>query len=96
MAQVDRKLELNTNGNTNGNGGGVSTSSLPKLPVPKLEDTCAKYLRALEGLQEPEEHARTKAVVEDFLTSGEGHKWQAKLEAYDGEVKSYIEEFWCE
>ena len=24
---------------------------LPKLPIPKLEDTCRRYLRALEGLQ---------------------------------------------
>jgi len=68
---------------------------LPKLPIPKLEDTCKRYLRALEGLQDADEHQRTKAVVEDFLTSGEGEKWQQKLLEYDSSVDSYIEEFWC-
>jgi len=69
---------------------------LPKLPVPKLEDTCKRYLRALEGLQDADEHARTKAVVEEFLSSGEGDKWQQKLLSYNETVDSYIEEFWCE
>lgn len=69
---------------------------LPKLPIPKLEDTCSRYLRALEGLQEEDEHAKTKAIVEDFLASGEGKEWQEKLESYDKNVASYIEEFWCE
>lgn len=69
---------------------------LAKLPVPKLEDTCERYLAALEGLQDEEEHARTKAVVKEFLESGEGAGWQAKLEAYNKGVDSYIEEFWCE
>ena len=70
--------------------------SLPKLPIPKLEDSCRRYLKALEGLQDEEEHAKTKAIVKDFLASGEGHKWQKKLEEYDQGVDSYIEEFWCE
>ena len=73
-----------------------SKAPLPKLPVPKLEDTCKRYLAALEGLQDEEEHAKTKAVVQEFLTSGEGAKWQRKLERYDAGVDSYIEEFWCE
>ncbi|TXT15908.1 hypothetical protein VHUM_00411 [Vanrija humicola] len=67
-----------------------------KLPIPKLEDTCRRYLASLEGLQEPEEHAKTKAVVEQFLTSGEGAKWQQRLIEYDQGVDSYIEEFWYE
>jgi hypothetical protein len=53
------------------------------------------YLRALEGLQDEEEHARTVAVVNEFLTSGEGARWQKRLEEYSGTVDSYIEEFWC-
>ena len=70
-------------------------SNLPKLPIPNLNDSCQRYLRALEGLQDEEEHSRTKMVVKDFLESGEGEKWQAKLEEYDKGVDSYIEEFWC-
>ena len=71
-------------------------STLPKLPVPKLEDSCKRYLRALEALQDEDEHERTKVVVQDFLTSGEGAKWQKVLEDYAEGVDSYIEEFWCE
>ena len=71
-------------------------AKLPKLPLPKLEDTCKRYLRSLEALQDEEEHERTKAVVKDFLESGEGAKWQKKLEQYSEGVDSYIEEFWYE
>jgi hypothetical protein len=72
------------------------SSALPKLPVPKLEDSCRRYLRALEGLQDEEEHERTRVVVKEFLTSGEGERWQRRLEEYSKGVDSYIEEFWCE
>lgn len=74
----------------------LATKSLPKLPIPKLEDTCKRYLRALEGLQAPEEHENTKKIVNEFMTSGEGEKWQNRLVEYDSGVESYIEEFWCE
>lgn len=81
---------------TGGTGTSVGPSSkLPKLPIPKLEDSMKNYLRALEGLQDEEEHARTVAVVNEFLTSGEGARWQKRLEEYSGTVDSYIEEFWC-
>ncbi|KAL7421318.1 carnitine O-acetyltransferase yat1 [Cryptotrichosporon argae] len=70
--------------------------SLPKLPVPKLQDTCKRYLRALEGLQDEDEHERTKKAVDEFLSSGEGETWQKKLEDYAAGVDSYIEEFWYE
>jgi carnitine O-acetyltransferase len=73
-----------------------AASALPKLPLPKLEDTCKRYLRALEALQDEDDHERTKQVVKDFLESGEGAKWQKKLEEYNDGVDSYIEEFWYE
>ena len=51
---------------------------LPKLPVPPLEETCDRYLRALEGLQDPKDHEETKRAVEDFL-HGEGPLIQQRL-----------------
>lgn len=69
---------------------------LPKLPLPKIEDSCKRYLDALEGLQDEDEHKKTKTVVKEFLESGEGAKWQKKLEEYNEGVDSYIEEFWYE
>ena len=56
----------------------VSQNKLPKLPVPPLEVTCRRYLNALEGLQDPEEHSKTKQVVKDFLEN-EGPRIQQKL-----------------
>lgn len=72
-------------------------SEIPKLPIPKLQDTAQRYLRSLEPLQTPEEHARTRKVVERFLdegSGGEGPKLQAQLEEYASTRTSYIEEFW--
>jgi hypothetical protein len=47
-------------------------------------------------LQNADEHARTKEVVAEFLSSGEGDKWQRRLEEYNEGKESYLEEFWCE
>lgn len=54
---------------------------LPKLPIPSLEDTCKRYLIALEGLQDPKEHEDTKRAVEEFL-NGEGPRIQERLKSY--------------
>jgi carnitine O-acetyltransferase len=54
---------------------------LPKLPIPPLEDTCARYLRALEGLQDKKEHELTKKAVESFL-HGDGPRMQERLKEY--------------
>lgn len=51
---------------------------LPKLPIPELEDTCRRYLCALEGLQDEQEHLRTQEAVRDFLDN-DGPKIQEKL-----------------
>ncbi|EJT98335.1 carnitine acetyl transferase [Dacryopinax primogenitus] len=70
---------------------------LPKLPIPPLADTCKRYLRALEGLQDPSEHGVTRKAVEEFLRpGGEGERMQKELEEYARDKASYIEEFWYE
>lgn len=68
---------------------------LPRLPIPPLEDTARRYLRALQGLQDPDEHEQTKQAVEDFL-NGDGPRIQQKLIEYAADKPSYIEEFWYE
>ncbi|KAI0744305.1 acyltransferase ChoActase/COT/CPT [Daedaleopsis nitida] len=68
---------------------------LPKLPIPPLEETCSRYLRSLEGLQDPREHAETKRAVEEFLHH-DGPRMQEKLKEYAKDKASYIEEFWYE
>ncbi|KAI0369642.1 acyltransferase ChoActase/COT/CPT [Pilatotrama ljubarskyi] len=68
---------------------------LPKLPIPPLEETCRRYLTALEGLQDPREHEETRRAVEDFLQN-EGPRVQEKLKEYAKDKASYIEEFWYE
>ena len=51
---------------------------LHKLPVPPLEDTCRRYLKALEGLQDEDEHEATRLAVQDFLQN-QGPYIQEKL-----------------
>ena len=47
----------------------AAQSKLPKLPIPPLEETCQRYLRALEPLQDEEEHVATKEAVAEFLSA---------------------------
>jgi hypothetical protein len=40
--------------------------SLPRLPIPKLEDTCQRYLASQKPLLTPEEYEITKKLTEKF------------------------------
>lgn len=55
---------------------------LPHLPIPTLEDSARRYLRALEGLQDRKEHEATKRAVDEFLKI-DGPRIQAKLVEYE-------------
>jgi carnitine O-acetyltransferase len=61
---------------------------LPKLPIPPLEDTLQRYLRALEGLQDERERAQTAKAVEEFL-KGEGPRIHSKLISWAGNKSRY-------
>ncbi|KAF3398358.1 putative mitochondrial carnitine O-acetyltransferase [Penicillium rolfsii] len=71
----------------------ANQDSLPKLPIPDLEDTCRRHLEALSPLQTIREHEETKAAVNDFLKT-DGPILQEKLKTYASSKTSYIEQFW--
>lgn len=68
-------------------------SELPKLPIPKLEDTAKRYIASLQALQPSKEHEATKKVVYRFLAE-EGPQLHQSLQEYAKDRVSYIEEFW--
>lgn len=71
--------------------------SLPKLPVPTLEETASRYLKTLRPLLTEAEFEKSKAAVGDFVKpGGAGHKLQEKLvaKAKDPNTKNWIYEWW--
>lgn len=71
----------------------AAQDSLPKLPIPDLESTAKKYLKALDPLQTAREHADTEQAVTEFLRT-DGPALQEKLKSYAQGKSSYIEQFW--
>ena len=70
----------------------AAQEKLPKLPIPELDLTIKRYLRALKPLQGDREHAETQQAAEEFL-KGEGVELQEKLKKYATGKTSYIEQF---
>lgn len=73
--------------------------SLPRLPVPTLEETAARYLKSLHPILSPSEFEQSKSAVADFLKpGGVGSKLQEKLVARreDPKHKNWIYEWWNE
>ncbi|PFH56519.1 hypothetical protein XA68_16399 [Ophiocordyceps unilateralis] len=71
----------------------AAQAKLPKLPIPDLENTCRRYVEALEPLQNAQERLQTRHAVREFLDT-EGPDLQAKLKQYAHDKTSYIEQFW--
>ncbi|XP_011638151.1 carnitine O-palmitoyltransferase 2, mitochondrial [Pogonomyrmex barbatus] len=71
--------------------------SLPRLPIPKLEDTCKRYLNAQKPLLNNEELQNTSSCISKFLAN-EGQGLQKLLLQNNAENPhtSYISEPWFE
>ncbi|ESY85974.1 carnitine O-acetyltransferase [Mesorhizobium sp. LNHC220B00] len=67
---------------------------LPRVPLPRLEDSCVRFLEWCAPLLTEDELARTRAEVEQFL-AGPGPGLHAALVAYnESGVASWLDRFW--
>ncbi|KAJ2742056.1 Carnitine O-acetyltransferase mitochondrial [Coemansia sp. BCRC 34301] len=71
-------------------------SQLPRLPVPDLRTTLAKYSESLEPLLPPDKLAHSKRVIQEFAESAQGQELQQRLEAraLDPTCANWLEEWW--
>lgn len=73
--------------------------SLPRLPIPKLEATCERYLAAVKPILNNDEKAfeQTRQLVDDFRT-GDGQRLDAQLRQKNTANRhtSYISKPWFE
>jgi len=74
-------------------GAGAAPPGLPKLPIPALEETCARYLEAVAPLLSAAELEQTRRAVAQFST-GDAPALQRALHEYAQDKPSYIAEFW--
>jgi len=71
--------------------------SLPRLPVPTLDETSKRYLKSVKPLLNNVEFDNTQKAVEDFVRSGgQGEELQKRLVARrdDPQHKNWIYEWW--
>lgn len=71
--------------------------SLPRLPVPTLEETAKRYLKSVHPLLHPDEYARTEDAVKKFLEPGSfAHTLQKRLidRREDPKYKNWIIDWW--
>lgn len=70
-------------------------SQLPKLPVPTLPETCAKYLKTVEPFLSSSQLQSTAAIVEEFSRpGGNGEVLQKRLEEFSQGKDNWLAEWW--
>lgn len=71
-------------------------ASLPTLPVPTLQSTCAKYLETVQPLVTPDAFAHTRRAIDKFLASPQSAELQKRLQARAAQpgMKNWISEWW--
>lgn len=67
--------------------------SLPRLPVPKLEDTCKRYLESVQALLSDEDYRRMEGLVKDFQ-EGPGKKMNRYLYLKSWWANNYVTDWW--
>jgi carnitine O-palmitoyltransferase 2 len=68
--------------------------SLPKIPIPPLEDTVKRYIASAKPLLTEEEFQNTSTIADEFL-KGKGKELQDKLISKDkSQYTSYYNEYW--
>ncbi|XP_015252206.1 PREDICTED: carnitine O-acetyltransferase-like isoform X2 [Cyprinodon variegatus] len=70
---------------------------LPSLPVPPLQQTCERYITALEPIVEAEELSLTRRLVQDFQEAGGvGERLQRGLEKRASRTENWLSQWWVQ
>ncbi|XP_061577443.1 carnitine O-palmitoyltransferase 1, liver isoform isoform X1 [Cololabis saira] len=70
-------------------------SSLPRLPVPSVKDTCRRYLESVRPLMDDEQFDRMSGLAKDFEKNlGPRLQWYLKLKAWW--ASNYVSDWWEE
>nr|AWJ68269.1 putative choline acetyltransferase [Hirudo verbana] len=73
------------------------TKPLPKLPVPKLEDTLTKYLDIIRSTVSESQYEKTRRIVQEFgKEDGMGELLQGKLLKHAEEQDNWVYQFWLD
>lgn len=72
----------------------ASQSSLPKLPVPKLEDTLGRFKESLKPIAWTEEEFKAAAQKIDEFGAGKGKELHERLLKHDQGTKHWLENWW--
>ncbi|KAJ3197413.1 hypothetical protein HK101_003839 [Irineochytrium annulatum] len=74
----------------------ANQGAIPRLPIPPLSQTVAKYLESCKPLLSKDEMARTQAAVEEFAKPGGfGEILQSRLGEVDKKAEnSWLEDIW--